>query len=462
MKRSELVFSAILVPVDYLMILVSGLVAYRLRFSEIATLRPVVYELPLREYFSILLIVGVVWVVVFIFSGLYAIQSTRRFLDEFVKIILGCSTGVLLIILLIFFQRELFSSRFIILGGWVLAMVFVSLGRLVVRNIQHSLFRRGYGLRNVVLIGIGETADHISELFRYNLNLGYSVVEKIKQVDDQSLNQLREMFRTKSVDEVILADPGVGREERMRLLDVCNDSHVGFKYAADLLDAKISNIRIETVAGRPLIEIKRTALDGWGRISKRVADTIISLVALIILSPFFLVIAVLIKLDSPGQVFVELDRVGEGSKPFRLFKFRSMVKDAHAMKKELMKYNERRDGPLFKMKNDPRITRFGRFIRRTSIDELPQLINVLKGQMSLVGPRPHEPEEVSRYRHDYRKLLAIKPGITGFAQISGRSDLSFDDEARLDIYYIEHWSPLLDIKIILRTPLVVLSTKSAS
>jgi lipopolysaccharide/colanic/teichoic acid biosynthesis glycosyltransferase len=132
------------------------------------------------------------------------------------------------------------------------------------------------------------------------------------------------------------------------------------------------------------------------------------------------------------------------------------------MKPELMKYNERSDGPLFKLKDDPRITKVGKFIRKTSIDELPQLFNVILGNMSLVGPRPHEPEEVSRYRREHRKLLAIKPGITGLAQISGRSDLNFDQEAKLDIYYIEHWSPLLDLKIFIRTPLVVLGAKSVS
>jgi len=462
MKRAELVFSAILIPVDYLMILVAGLLAYRLRFWEIAALRPVVYELPFTEYLYILLMVGVVWVIVFIFSGLYAISSTRRFLDELIKIFLACSTGVLLIIVTIFFQRELFSSRFIILGGWLLAVIFISIGRLIVRSIQHSLFKKGYGVRNIVVVGQGETADFLVQYFNISLKRGYRVVDTITQLNNQIIQRLEEIINTKTIDEVILGDPGVDRNDRMALLDLCNENHIGFKYAADLLDAKITNVQIETVGGRPIIEIKRTSLDGWGRIIKRISDTVISFIGIIILSPFFLAVALMIIIDSPGSVFVELERVGEGNKHFKLIKFRSMIKNAHAMKKDLIQYNERRDGPLFKIKNDPRITRFGRFIRRSSIDELPQLFNVLIGQMSLVGPRPHEPEEVSHYEKKQRKLLAIKPGMTGLAQISGRSELSFEDEARLDIYYIENWSPLLDIKIILRTPWAVLNIKSAS
>ncbi len=462
MKRAELLFSAILVPVDYLMVIAAGLLAYRLRFWEIAALRPVVYELPFQEYLFYILGVGFVWVIVFVFSGLYTIRSTRKFLDEFVKIFLACSTGVLLIIIIIFFQRELFSSRFIILAGWVLTVIMVGLGRFIVRAIQHSSFKRGYGVRQIIIVGSGETANYLKKYFLETPKAGYRIVGYFDKINDEIMQNIDSLISEKNIDEIVLADPDVGRTDRQKILDLCIKYSKGFKYAADMLDAKITNFNIETIAGRPLIEIKRTPLDGWGRIIKRITDTLIALIGLILLLPFFALMAVIIKIDSVGSVFARLERVGEGSRHFRLYKFRSMVQNAHAMKRELLRYNERSDGPLFKIKNDPRVTKVGRFIRRASIDELPQLINVIKGEMSLVGPRPHEPEEVSQYQKEYRKLLAIKPGMTGLAQISGRSDLSFQEEARLDIYYIENWSPLLDLKILLRTPLVVLSTKSAS
>jgi len=204
-----------------------------------------------------------------------------------------------------------------------------------------------------------------------------------------------------------------------------------------------------------LIEIRGTPLDGWGKVYKRVFDFIISLLLIIILSPIFLILGIIIKSSSRGSIFVALPRVGVKGKIFKTYKFRSMIKGAHQLKSKMMAYNERIDGPLFKMKNDPRVTKFGGWLRRTSLDELPQLFNVLKGEMSLVGPRPHEPEEVSKYQRGYKKLLTVKPGITGMAQVSGRSNLLFAEEAKLDVFYIENWSLLLDLIILSKTPIAI-------
>ncbi|MBI2426659.1 MAG: exopolysaccharide biosynthesis polyprenyl glycosylphosphotransferase, partial [Candidatus Kerfeldbacteria bacterium] len=237
--------------------------------------------------------------------------------------------------------------------------------------------------------------------------------------------------------------------------------HVGFRYAADLYNTKVTNIEVSTIAGVPIIELKKTPLDGWGRIAKRTGDIVLAFIGMIVLSPFFLLIALVIRLDSRGPVFVRLPRVGESGRLFHIVKFRSMIAGAHAMKSELLEYNERKDGPLFKMKNDPRVTRIGRMLRRTSIDELPNLMNVLTGQMSLVGPRPHEPEEVKRYERHERKLLSIRPGITGMAQVSGRADLSFAEEVQLDTFYIENWSPRLDLLIFVRTLMVVIRGRAS-
>ena len=204
------------------------------------------------------------------------------------------------------------------------------------------------------------------------------------------------------------------------------------------------------------MEVQGTPLDGWRRVYKRIFDFILAILFLIVLSPVFIIIAVIIKINSKGPVFVKLTRVGSKGKKFVMYKFRSMVKDAHKMKAEIMSYNERSDGPLFKMKDDPRITKVGKFLRRASLDELPQLFNVLKGNMSLVGPRPHEPAEVNKYQRGYKKLLFIKPGITGMAQVSGRANLVFAEEAKLDIFYIENWSIFLDLIILLKTPVAVI------
>jgi len=219
-----------------------------------------------------------------------------------------------------------------------------------------------------------------------------------------------------------------------------------------------TNINVETISGIPIISLKPTPLDGWGKVIKRFIDIIGATLGLIILSPIFLITAIAIKLDSKGSIiFSKLEdgsparRVGQKEKLFTCYKFRSMFKDTHHLRKTLENKNLRKDGPLMKIANDPRVTRVGKFIRRYSIDELPQLWNVLIGNMSLVGPRPHLPEEVAKYQKQHHFVFNIKPGLTGLAQISGRSDLSFEEESKLDRFYIENWSILSDLKIILGT-----------
>jgi exopolysaccharide biosynthesis polyprenyl glycosylphosphotransferase len=239
-------------------------------------------------------------------------------------------------------------------------------------------------------------------------------------------------------------------------MDFCTAHQVGFKYTAELLGGQSSNIGVDLIAGIPIIEVRATRLDGWGKVLKRLFDACVASVGLLLLAPMSIVVGAAITLDSRGPVFVGLERIGARRKRFILYKYRSMVAGAHEMKGELVAQNERNDGPLFKMKDDPRITRVGRFLRRTSIDELPQLWNVLKGDMSLVGPRPHEPQEVSQYETPQKKLLTIRPGITGMAQVSGRTDLTFAEESRIDMLYVEQWSLLLDVIIMLKTPFILI------
>jgi len=186
-----------------------------------------------------------------------------------------------------------------------------------------------------------------------------------------------------------------------------------------------------------------------------------SFLFLIILLPLFLIIVFIIKIDSKGQIFYGSKRVGAKGRIIKIWKFRSMVQNAERLKKKLLSQNERQDGPLFKMDYDPRVTRVGKFIRKWSIDELPQFFNILQGDMSLVGPRPHEPNEVAEYEKHHKKLLNIKPGVTGMAQVSGRSDLEFEEEVKLDTFYIENWSLWIDLIILIKTPFVVLLRRGA-
>lgn len=463
MKKSELLFSAILVPVDYIMVFVAGILAYNLRFVTFFTdIRPVLYEINFQQYMTALFFVPLIFILIFALSGLYQIKITRRIMREMSTVFVASCASISLIIIIIFFQRELFSSRFIILLGWLLAVILLMIGRALVRGIQRSFLKRGVGVHHEIIIGNdGTTEDIIRQIHKFPY-LGYKFVARYNSFDEEAKQYILDILKTSHLDEIIQADTSLPKEQALAIKEFCNDHHLVFKYATDLFEVQPSHIEINTIAGIPIIEVKKTKLDGWGRIFKRFFDIIISLLSLIVLAPLFSIMAILISVDSQGGVFVKLSRVGEEGKLFRLYKFRSMVKNAQSLKKELIEKNERSDGPLFKIKDDPRVTRIGKFIRKTSIDELPQLFNVFRGEMSLVGPRPHEPEEVEKYERQHRKLLVIKPGVTGMAQISGRSDLKFDDEAKLDIYYIENWTPEMDLQILLKTPWVVLTGRSAS
>lgn len=457
MKKFDLLFTAILVPLDYIMLVLAGLAVYFLRFRTLAELRPVVFELPFLQYLKIILVVSFFWLLIFVLNGLYQI-GRQRFSQELIKIFASVTTGIMLIVLFIFFIRELFSSRFIVLVGWLLAIIFVSFGRLIIHLAHLYSFKRGLGLEGVLIVGSGPLVEMLIKNIEKDKGLGYRIVGHAQTIEEV-INQWQD--RAGEISIIINADLNSIKDGVYKLAGFCNEHQIVFKYAVDSFGALLTNVKTETFIGIPLVEIKRTNLDGWGRILKRIFDLIISFSYLILFLPLFFVVAILIKIDSRGPILISLNRVGQRGKNFKLYKFRSMVENAHQIKAQLLKYSER-EGPLFKMKNDPRITKIGRWLRKWSIDELPQLINVLKGEMSLVGPRPHEPEEVAQYQKQHKQLLTIKPGITGLAQISGRSELPFDEEAKLDIYYIENWSLGLDLQILIKTIPVVLGRKSVA
>ena len=470
MKRSDLTFSFLLIPIDYLMVILAGISAYYLRFADFATdIRPIMFALPFNNYLSIILMVALLWVVVFAFTGMYSINSSKRLAHELHKVFISCSMGLVLIVILIFFQRELFSSRFIVLVAWLLAIFYVSLGRMFIRWLQRRLYRSGYGVKKVIIIGGFKTADNLIHEFESKKNSGYKVVKRVRDLNADTWEKLYLFIQENEVDEIIQADSNLNKVEVLKLYDLASENHITFKYAADLLGIKVLKTEVTEIAGVPVAEVKRTTLDGWGKISKRIFDLVISSILIILLSPIFILTAIFIKLDSKGPIFfsrkddgVHLFRVGEGGKPFNYFKFRSMIPRSDSMRyNELAQKNIRNDGPMVKIKDDPRVTKVGRFIRRWSIDELPELFLVFTGKMSLVGPRPHLPEEVAKYENHHKKSLTIKPGITGLAQISGRSDLLFEEEVKLDVYYIENWNLLLDLSILLKTPWAVIRSRDA-
>jgi exopolysaccharide biosynthesis polyprenyl glycosylphosphotransferase len=417
-----------------------------------------------------LLLVALLWVIIFAFAGLYNIKSARRLVKELYSVVLACSTGFMAIVIYIFIRRDLFESRFIVLAGLILAILYISFSRSTIRAIQRTLFKTGIGVHKVVLVGNSKTTENLIQYFSTTKNYGYAVVKRLRNFSLEASQELEEFIKAKDVDELIQSDPNLSKSEILRLYDFADEHHIVFKYAADLLGTKVLKTEVHEIAGIPIVEVKKTPLDGWGRITKRIFDIIISAAFIVVLSPLLIIFTIALKIDSKGPVIYKNDRVGKEGKMFNLFKFRSMLiqyctgneyakETADEYERELIRNQNSKDGPVYKIADDPRVTRVGRFIRRWSIDELPQFFNVFMGNMSLVGPRPHQPREVAKYEFHHKKVLDIKPGVTGMGQISGRSDLTFEEEVKIDTYYIENWTILLDLAIVLRTPLAVIKRR---
>lgn len=465
MKKADLVFNTLRLPVDFLMLLTAGITTYIFRTELLSAFRPVLFEfnLPLHTYVYLVLFVSLVFIGAYAVSGLYSMKYRLSFGEEAIKIFVSSSAAILVLIIYIFLRQELFNSRFLVLGGWFFAILFVCIGRVAIRHFQNFMVSRfDFGIHRVLLVGDNEASERISEYFRFNLASGYRVVKKINSSD---IEKIKESIKDCDIEELIITNTAYPQEVMHDLIDFCNENHIIFKFVPNLYQSLSTHFEVNSVNNLPIIELKRTPLDGWGKVIKRIIDVFMAVLGLLILSPLFLVCALAIKLESKGPVFVKLKRVSR-NKEFKLFKFRGMIAadpdgSADSLKASLERYNERKDGPLFKMHNDPRLTKVGKFIRKYRIDEIPQFMNILRGDISLIGPRPHQPDEISKYERHHKSVLAIKAGATGLAQVSGSSDLPFEQEVILDTYYIENWSLLLDLKIIVKTIFKVLTDKSA-
>lgn len=461
MKKSELFFSAIQIPIDFIMIVLAAISAFAIRnIPQIITLKPKLYEFSFHNYLQIVFFVAPIFILVYAIEGLYTIRSTRKYWHEAFKVFVASALVLVIIIIAIFLQRTWFSSRFIILAGWILIVVYVSVARFILHEIQKMLLtKKGLGAHRVLLIGENEQIDEIRKKIKRTPSMGYKIVD---QIEVFSLKVIKEIKIEKGIDEIILCDSMITDAEQEKIIDYCAINNISYKYIPTSLQT--SQVVMGMFSGVPIIEVKHTPLDGWGRILKRIFDIAGSLVLIAISSPVMLIIAIFIKLeDGKGPIIYKNERVGNDGKKIYVYKFRYMkweycitkenpnFEKALAYEKKLIEERSLREGPLYKIKDDPRKTRMGNFIEKYSLDELPQFFNALKGDISLVGPRPHQEREVEKYKEYHRRLLTIKPGITGLAQISGRSDLDFEDEYKLDIYYIENWSLKMDIQICFKT-----------
>ncbi len=468
MKRLELLLLIIRIPLDILMLLMAGVAAYLARHSEaITVLRPVVFSLSKEEYLTRLFPVILVTVLLFATLGLYRPRPSRLMAD-IGHIVAGLSMSLSGVALVLLFTQSVFDSRFLVAATFGFALITVSFGRLVLHIVRLFLYRNGYGVRRVILVGEGTRADALSKLLTERSSLGYRIVAHIPFWVQQ------EFSHPSPFDQILFVEGTVAREGALQAMEYAAKHHVIFSYVADIFDTFNLNMSIHPIGGLPVVELRSTPLEGWGRVVKRIIDIAVSVFFLIIFSPFFLLFSALVFFETGRPVIYKNERIGLRAKHFFILKFRSMYqKDstgpqfgaageaALLREADLIQKKNTKTGPIYKIGDDPRVTPIGRFLRRFSFDELPQFFNVLKGEMSLVGPRPHQPREVAQYGDSYPHIFAIKPGITGLAQISGRSDLSFEEEMRLDTYYVERWSIWLDFLVMLKTPFVILRRRRA-
>ena len=461
MKKSELLFNLISIPVDAISLFLAGVASFYLRQRSTGVVGPIIYRLDLNQFLNVVYDIIPVMIIIFALLGLYNLKGTRKFIQESGKIIIGVLMGLLLVILLFFFNQSIFPSRFIILATAGLGILFVIIGRLILKEIQVLLFKRSFGLHRLVIIsGSAYDTELIENIFK-NPRHGYQITAELPY-STNIFEALESLYAQNKVDEILQANPKLSDEINLKLVQFARGKGLKFSYLPNLFEVQRNIIETDNLNGIPLISLKNTPLDGWGKVVKRVADVVGSLLCLIVCSPIFFLIWIAIKLDSRGKVIYSAERGGCG-RDFRFYKFRSMYshmsvgeefggKDAELIRQDLWKKNDRggADGPFLKIKDDPRVTNVGKFLRRTKLDELPQFWNVLKGDMSMVGPRAHVLDEVDRYRNRYPRMFSIKPGIFGLSQISQLSvpDLPFEEEIRLNTYYIENWSLWFDLKIL--------------
>ncbi|MEX0870065.1 MAG: sugar transferase [Candidatus Spechtbacterales bacterium] len=458
MRKNDLITNVLLVPLDFVLLMAAALSAYFLRISPaIEDIKPVLFELPLRQFIMLGAGASIVLLVIFAISGLYTIRRTTPVIHEITKVIISVSAGMAIIIVAMFFNRAWFDSRFILLADWIFAISFISIGRISMRGVRrYLLHKKGIGKERFLMIGSGKDSHLIKEQIINNKKLDLSLVKTLK---DPDLNVIKAVHEKYDLHRVLATDSDFNKKEMMKVVNFCEENGIQFSYIPDMFGAIVADMSFDILDDMPVVSIRPSPLDGWKKILKRSMDIIAASFLLFVFSPLFLVVAIAIKGESEGPVLVKLTRISNG-KEFGLYKFRSMINNADKHKESLMQFNEREDGPLFKLSNDPRITRVGKVLRARRIDEIPQLINVLKGDISLVGPRPHEPQEIEQYKDHHKKVLAIKSGITGMAQVSGASDLPFEEEVKLDRFYIENWTLKHDIKILFKTLRILLFDKS--
>lgn len=456
-QRIRTIYSLSLVVLDASMIGLGFLLAYQLRVT-IPWPEELVNQVPLSNYLGLMILQVVAIIFVLFLNRQYIIPRSVSRVDQVYYIFISVSVGMLMAIAFatLFFKDNraiLDYPRAMLFYAWGLTIILLTIGRIFHQSLRSWLRDRGYGKDRILIVGTGDTARMVLQRIIWSPQLGYDVMGVINGEEGETdvlgvpivgtPEDLPDLINDLAIDEVIVAIPEKGHRETLRVISYCERGRVSIKVFPDLFQYITTSAGINDLGGLPLISLRDYALRGYLLTFKRGIDFIVSGVGLVLLSPFMILAALAIKLESPGPVFFVQPRMGLDGREFMMIKFRSMRTDAE------------KDGPGWTVKDDPRRTKIGGLLRRMEIDELPNLINVLLGEMSLVGPRPEQAYYVEQFRQNvprYMERHREKGGMTGWAQVNGlRGDTSISERTKYDLWYSENWSILLDTKILLRT-----------
>jgi exopolysaccharide biosynthesis polyprenyl glycosylphosphotransferase len=479
-SRNSKFYSLILIIIDTFVLLAAFSLAYvlRVRYDP----RPLLANIHAYDYLYAFLLVIPFWILIFAILGLYKPSTYNRRLIEWAKIAVGSFIGILLVIGWQYVSnQDIFPARLVAVYSLVASFILIVLEREILRYVRSLMFRYGKGVKRVLIIGASSATIDIALNLADTKKSGYEIVaiagpKKLMpdglHVHHYSLVEaaLRDI-EMNGINTIIQTDLYDAADRNQRILSAAQTHHIEYSFIPGEAEFYSGKNTVDVFLGYPMITIYQTPLVGWGAIIKRIFDFIVSLILVVILSPFLFVIIILQKILNPGTVLYKNERLSRFSKQIYLYKFRSMthlrgwdsnnVDDAaeyRAMGREdLAKEYEKNH----KVADDPRVNRFGRFLRATSIDELPQIFNVLKGDLSLVGPRPILPQEAGLAKGRTALLHSVKSGVTGLWQVSGRNELSFEERIELELFYAQNWTFWLDIKILFKTILVVLKRSGA-
>lgn len=470
-------YSALLVLGDMFVILSSFVIAYILRVT--LDDRPLVEPIPALTFTEIFLILSPLWIIVFATLGLYREEVYGRRLPEIGRLLVGSFVGILLVIGYEFVSNEpIFPARLIPVYAFVFSFLLLVLMRSILWQVRKAMFKYGWWVNNVMIIGSNTTTRDLASLLSDTNTSGYNITSIIgaktaipKDFSGKHFSDLGDGLNAISalhVHTIVQTRLFEDEHKNARIANAAAREHVAYKFIPSEAAFTSGRPSIELFHYFPVISLHQTPLLGWGKIAKRLFDFIGSLIGIVLLSPFLLLIAILIKITDPGPILFSHTRLSRFGRNVPTYKFRSMKKK-YSGKDPKQVFAELGKPELYdefvrnraKVDNDPRISGIGKFLRATSLDELPQLFNVLRGDMSLVGPRAIPENELADYPDEKPLLLSVKSGITGLAQVSGRSDISMDERIRLDLFYVQSWSFWLDIRILLRTILVVIAKLGA-